>query len=77
MKHAAERTVLLVDAWGGFKKMSEGAETTKNVRIEYIPEGTMGIVQSWDVFGARPLKNYVRRLSELLKTTFFSTKGTI
>ena len=47
--------------------MADGVATEKQVVVKYIPEGTTGMVQPWDRFGARPWKNFVRRLSDILK----------
>ena len=66
LPNTGEESVLLVDSWGGFKQMAHETDTTKNITIKYIPEGTTGLVQPWNRYGARPWKNYTRRLSELL-----------
>jgi len=44
-----------------------GIQSSNKVTIAIIPEGTTGLVQPWDTFGARPWRNFTRRLSELLK----------
>ena len=75
LPNTEEKSLLLVDAWEGFKQMTNGADARKEVTIKYIPEGTTGIVQPWDRYGARPWKNYTRRLSELIKKS--DPKGTL
>lgn len=42
LPNTGEESVLLVDSWGGFKQMAHETDTTKNITIKYIPEGTTG-----------------------------------
>lgn len=66
--YVGNKSLLLIDAWGGHckKAVRDCTPPGKEIETETIPKGTTSIIQPLDVYGFRVWKNYVRHFSDIV-----------
>lgn len=66
LPHTGQRSVLLLDSWGGHcpVKLEPEIPHEKEVVLRTIPKKTTGLIQPLDVYGFRIWKNFIRTFSD-------------
>ena len=66
----ANKSLLLIDAWGGHckKLVRDCTQPDKEIETATIPKGITGMSQPLHVYGFRVWKNYVRHFSDIVST---------
>uniref|UniRef100_A0A915EMF6 HTH CENPB-type domain-containing protein n=1 Tax=Ditylenchus dipsaci TaxID=166011 RepID=A0A915EMF6_9BILA len=65
-----QKSVLLVDKWGGWNQALSLEETVEKLDIHIIPPGATGRIQPLDVFFNRQFKQFYRILSDLIRRRY-------
>lgn len=68
LEFVEEDSILIVDAWNGYKKMLEIPEIAqKKLKIMQLPKKSTSVLQPADVYFNRPFKNLIRKVHNKIR----------